>query len=55
MRRGKSWGSAVNLSTIAHAINSHNSNRIGNLIDHTISADANPPAVLRAGEFAAAG
>jgi hypothetical protein len=39
---------------MSHAINSHNSNRIGNLIDHTIVAHANPPVVLRSSEFAAA-
>src|SRR5712671_2397689 len=32
---------------MSHAINSHNSNRIGNLVDHTVSAGANPPVVLR--------
>ena len=46
--------SAINFATMSHAINSHNSNRIGNLVDHTISADANPPVVLRSRKFAAA-
>jgi hypothetical protein len=39
---------------MSDAINSHNSNRIGNLIDHTIVTHANPPVVLCSSEFAAA-
>ena len=39
---------------MSDAIHSHDSNRIGDLVDHTISADANPPVVLRSHKFAAA-
>lgn len=46
--------SAINFATMSYAINSHNSNRIGNLVDHTISGDANPPVMLRSRKFAAA-
>ncbi len=35
-------------------INSHNFNRVGNLVDHTMVAHANPPVVLCSSEFAAA-
>jgi hypothetical protein len=39
---------------MSHAINSYNSSRIGNLVDHTINTDTNPPVVLRSYKFAAA-
>ena len=39
---------------MSNAINSHNFCRIGNFVNHTIGAHANPPIVLRSREFAAA-
>ena len=36
---------------MSHTINSHNSNRIGDLIDHTIVTHTNPPVVSIASEF----
>ena len=39
---------------MSYSIDSHNSNRIGNLVNYTIVAHANSPIVLCSSEFATA-
>lgn len=40
---------------MSHAVDSHGLGRIGNLIDYTVIADANPSVVLRSRKLAATG
>jgi hypothetical protein len=46
--------SAINFSSMSDPVNSHNFCRIGNLVDHAIMTDPNPPVVLRSSKFATA-
>ncbi len=47
--------SAINLATVAHTVDPHDPNIVGDLVNNPVIPDAEAPVVLAASQFAAAG
>ncbi len=46
--------SAIDVTTVAHAVDAHDTKLVGNFVNHTVVFHANTPVVLSAGQFALA-
>ena len=47
--------SAIHLTAVAHTVDAHDANLVGNFVHHTVVAHADAPVAFAAGEFAATG